>query len=352
MTSLLVESLTVSFLVSFLATPIIIFIFRKKGWLEYPEVRKKKYSNVTHSKAVPRGGGIPVFVSIVVTCLVLLPFDFHLKVILVAALINLIIGVLDDISDINPYYRLIANLATALIVVISGISIKVITNPFGGIIPLDKPFLFISLSQIITIVWIVWCTNIVGWSGGVEGQLPGFVTVAGLITGILSLRFGQDITQWPVIILAGAISGAYLGFLPYNFFPQKIMPGYSGKSLAGFILAVLAILSGAKLATVILVLGIPMADGFFSILRRLSKRKIPVWGDSEHLHHLLLKAGVSKPAIAIAYWCFSIIIGVIVLNLNSKQKIYAGVLVLTLVAILILSLKRLIKNKNHSNFSA
>jgi len=282
----------------------------------------------------------------------LLSLDAHLKIILLAGLINLIVGVIDDIFDISPYLRLVTNLISALLIVVSGIKIKFITNPFGGILSLDRSVFFFSLADFLTLIWIIWSINVVGWSGGVEGQLPGFVAITSLVIGVLSLRFSQDITQWPVIILAGVVAGAYLGFLPFNFHPQKIMPGYSGKSLAGFFLAVLAILSGAKLATVILTLGIPMIDGAWAIIRRIKRGKLPVWGDAEHLHHLLLQIGLSQPLIAILYWSFSAILGLIVLHLNSKQKVYALIMVAMGFAFLIISLKRIIKKKNHSNFSA
>ena len=164
--------------------------------------------------------------------------------------------------------------------------------------------------------------NIVGWSAGVDGQLPGFVAISAIYIGLIGLRFSQDSTQWPVIILAGAVAGSYLGFLPFNLFPAKIMPGYSGKSLAGFFLSLLAILSGAKLATVILLLGIPIIDAVFVILKRLLHRRSPLKGGPDHLHHYLLKIGWTRNQIAIFYWSISFILGFISLFLNSSQKFY------------------------------
>lgn len=350
MIPLLLKPLMLSLLISFVLTPPIIFFFRKKGWLEDP--KKEKRDNITHQEPIPRGGGISIFVAVLATSLLFISPNPQINAICIACAITLIVGLLDDLYNLNPYLRLATNLITALIVVGSGISIKFITNPAGGIINLDTQIWFFNFSQVLTIIWILWCMNIIGWSAGVEGQLPGFVAITSLVIGFLSLRFSQDIAQWPVIILAGATAGAYLGFLPFNFFPQKIMPGYSGKSLAGFLIAILAILSGAKLATVILTLGVPMVDGVWTIIRRLAKRKIPVWGDAEHLHHLFLKAGLSKPAIAVIYWFFSAVLGLIVLNLNSKQKLWAFLMVSAVIAALITGLRRSIKKKNHSNFSA
>lgn len=347
--SLLLSSLATSFLISLFLTPFIIWFFKTNNWVEDPTKEKRK--NITHQKPIPRGGGISCFIAIFITSLIFFTPDPHLKAILISCSLTLLIGLFDDFFNLNPYFRLLTNIAVAMIIIHSGIKINFITNPLGGIINLNFNLWLINLADLTTLVWILWCMNIIGWSAGVAGQLPGFITITSLVIGLLSLRFIQDITQWPVTILAGAVSGAYLGFLPYNFLPQKIMPGYSGKSLAGLLIAILSILSGAKLATVILTLGIPMLDGIWAIIRRISQGKMPVWGDAQHLHHLLLKAGLPKPIIAVIYWLFSAILGAIVLQLNSRQKIWAFIMVGVGFVFLTLSLKRLIK-KNHSDFSA
>jgi len=178
--------------------------------------------------------------------------------------------------------------------------------------------------------------NFIGWSGGVEGQFPGFVAIAAATIGALSLRFSADITQWPVIILAAITAGAYLGFLPFNFYPQKIMPGYSGKSLGGFLLGVLAILSTAKVGTLIVVLGVPLADGLYSILRRVFSGRSPVWGDRGHLHHRLLDLGWGKRKVAIFYWVITAFLGFLALNLNSRQKFYTMAMIAALLGAFLL----------------
>ena len=353
MTNLLTQPLLLSFFLSFAITPLVIAFFKKRGWVEDP--KKAKHPKVIHTKPVPRGGGIPIFIAVLASAIIFLPLDSHLIAILLAAFLNLAIGLTDDVYGSSPYTRLMANFVSALIIVFAGIGIAVITNPFGGVFHLDQPqfqFFFLGqertiwlLSDLFTIFWIIWCMNIINWSGGVDGQLPGFVIIAALTIGTLSLGFSQDIAQWPVIILAGAVAGAYLGFLPFNFYPQKIMPGYSGKSLAGFFLAVLAILSGAKVATAILVLAVPMIDGVITIIRRITKGRSPVWGDAEHLHHLMLKIGVPKPKIALYYWLFSAILGMIVLNLNSQQKFWFLAMLVVLLGTGIWSIKILVNNK-------
>ena len=325
-------SILISLILSLIITPLIRNYFIHRGWVEDPSTKNKKTKNATAISPVPRGGGIPIFIAIIITCLLFLPLDKHLTGIIIASFFSLVIGVWDDIKDISPKLRLITNLITAIIVVGSGIGIAYISNPFGaGII--DLSFLKINfnflgphsiwiISDILAIVWIIWCMNIVGWATGVDGQLPGFTAISAVFIGIVGLKYSSDITQWPVIILSGAVCGAYLGFLPFNFFPQSIMPGYSGKSLAGFFLAVLAILSGAKLATLILLLGIPMIDGIITIIRRLSKHQPIYLGDGQHFHHQLLHRGWSRRSIALLYWLFSFVLGIFSLFLNSSQKFY------------------------------
>jgi len=317
---------------SFFITPLVKKFFIKNNWVEDPKTKQKKTGNATAISTVPRGGGLPIFFAVLITTLIFLPLDKHLIGILLASLITLVIGLFDDVKDISPKLRFIFNIITALIIVASGIGIAFISNPIsGGVI--DLSFLKINfnflgnhsiwiISDLLAVFWIVWCMNIVGWATGVDGQLPGFVSISAFFIGLLAVRYSTDITQWPVIILAGAVCGSYLGFLPFNFFPQSIMPGYSGKSLAGFLLAVLAILSGAKLATLIFLLFIPMLDAIYTIIRRAVKHRPIYLGDGQHFHHQLLKSGWSRRAIAILYWGISLILGLVSLFLNSQQKLY------------------------------
>lgn len=318
--------------ISFLLTPLVRNFFIKKNWVESPKEKQKKTGNATAISTVPRGGGVPIFVAVLITLLIFIPLDKHLVGILFASLITIIVGLFDDVKDISPKIRLIFNIIVALIIVASGIGIAFISNPLtGGVI--DLSFLKINfnflgnhsiwvISDLLAVIWIVWCMNIVGWATGVDGQLPGFVSISAFFIGLLALRYSTDIAQWPVIILAGAVCGSYLGFLPFNFFPQSIMPGYSGKSLAGFLLAVLAILSGAKLATLIFLLFIPMLDAVYTIIRRIINKKPIYLGDGKHFHHQLLKIGWSRRVIAYFYWLISLILGIVALFLNSQQKLY------------------------------
>jgi UDP-GlcNAc:undecaprenyl-phosphate GlcNAc-1-phosphate transferase len=133
----------------------------------------------------------------------------------------------------------------------------------------------------------------------------------------------KDPSQEAITVLAFIVTGAFLGFIPWNFYPQKIMPGYGGKTLAGFLLALLGILSYGKLGTALLVLGIPTIDAVYTLFRRIGTKKSPVSADRGHLHHQLLNIGWGKRRIALFYWGVSAILGVIALTVTSRQKVFA-----------------------------
>lgn len=328
----------VSFVVSLVVTPLVIYFYTRFGFVVDP--KKTKHPAHTHQKPVPKGGGIPVYLAMVAAAFIFLKLDAHLWAIIVAAGLVVGVGVADDLFDLNPYLRLLTNLTAALIVVGAGIGIGFITNPFGGQIIdltswqvtfglLGSQHTIIILADIFALIWIPFVMNAMNWSKGLDGQLPGIVVVAAVVIGLLSLRFSADMTQWPVAILAFAVAGAYAGYLPFNFFPQKSMPGYGGGSLAGFMLATLAILSTTKVGTALVVLGVPFMDAVFTGGRRILQGKSPVWGDRGHLHHHLMDLGWSKPAIAIFYWTVTAALGLIALKLNSEQKFYTIIAVAT-----------------------
>lgn len=320
-----------SLLFASLLTPFVIKVYTHFNWLDNPQ--ENKHVKKTHSKPVPRGGGIVIFLSIVLSAAVFLNFDHYLVAILLGALVLTIVGVLDDIYDIHPVIRLGSGLLAALIVVGSGIGIAYVSNPFGqGVIHLDQPQLAISLlgttrniwilADIFAVLFIMWNMNIVNWSKGVDGQMPGFVAIALIFVGILSTRFFDDPTQFNSTYLAFIVAGSFVGLLIYNWYPQKIIPGYGAGSLAGYFLAILAILSGAKVATVLMVLGVPTADAIFTITRRVLAGKSPLWGDRGHMHHKLLDVlKWGRRRIAVFYWASSFVLGLSSLYLNTMGKL-------------------------------
>ncbi|PIS14013.1 hypothetical protein COT65_01090 [Candidatus Shapirobacteria bacterium CG09_land_8_20_14_0_10_47_13] len=328
LTNLILGPILLAFAIAFVTTPIVIFTYRRLGWVELPN----RHAKDTHTYPVPRGGGIPVYVSLLVSGLLLLPFDRQLTGILAGATLMMVMGVLDDRFNINPYLRLGGCFLAAVLVIRAGIGISFITNPLGGIIVLSAVF-----ATALAIFWMMFLANTVNWAKGFDGQLPGIVAVAAITIALFSLRYSADITQWPIAILASITAGAYLGFLPFNFYPQKIMPGYGGGTLAGFMLAVLTILSTSKILTAMVVLGIPIADAGWSMLRRVLTGHSPVWGDRGHLHHKILDEWRwGKRRAALFYWLVTALLGVLALNLNSQQKFYTIILLAVIIGGLLL----------------
>jgi UDP-GlcNAc:undecaprenyl-phosphate GlcNAc-1-phosphate transferase len=321
----------VAFILATSISPLVIWLYKKFGWLDKHN-QNIKLKN-THDTPVPRGGGIVIFLSILIPSSLFLFQDQYLYAILAGALLLAVVGTLDDILDIHPLWRLLVGFAAALIVVGSGIGIAYVSNPFGGgVIHLDQPQLLVSwlgttrnlwiLADLFALIFIIWNMNIVNWSKGVDGQMPGFVSIAAVFIALLSTRFLDDPTQFNSANLGFIVAGAYLGLLIWNWYPQKIMPGYGAGSLAGYFLGILAILSGAKVATVLMVLGVPTADAIFTIARRLKAHKSPFWGDRGHLHHKLLDVlKWSKQKVALFYWCSSLILGILSLYLNTAGKL-------------------------------
>jgi len=322
-----------SFLLALCITPLVISFYRRHNWLDDPQ--KNQHAKKTHSQAVPRGGGLVIFLATLIGALFILNFDKYLLAIFLGAALLTIVGFIDDIFDINPYTRLLTGLLASLIVVGAGIGIAYVSNPLGsGVIHLDQPqlnfYLFGEnraiwiLSSLFAVFFIMWNMNIINWAKGVDGQLPGFVAVSCVFIAILANRFADSPTQFNVTNLALIVAGAFTGFLIWNFYPQKIMPGYGAGSLAGYFLSVLAILSGAKVATTLMVLAIPTADGIFTIIRRIIAGKSPFWGDRGHLHHKLIDYyGWGRRRVAIFYILSSAGLGLLSLYLGTIGKIVA-----------------------------
>lgn len=325
-----------AFLATVTVTPLSLVLIKKLGLFDDP---KRKHPAIIHSYPVPRGGGIPLFLGIAITGFFFLPHTQVTIAMLIASFLALLTGVLDDKFDLSPYLRFFINILCAVIIVDKGVSIPFITNPLGGILHLDTialtlPFLqniSLRFSDVFALLWIVWVMNMLNWSKGVDGQMPGIVAIAAFFIGVISLRFPLSEPNTHIAVeLSFIIAGAALGFLLFNFYPAKIFPGYGATSVY-FLLSVVSILSSAKLATAILVMGVPMIDGAITIGRRILSGRSPFWHDNKHLHHLLLNLGLSQRLIALFYWIISAILGIIALTLSSKGKLFAIIMIVILI---------------------
>lgn len=332
---LLFIPLFISAFFSFVVTPVVIKFAKKLKIMDDP--KRNNHPKVIHTKPIPRGGGIPIFIAILVSSLLFIPIDNHLISILIGAGIIFVMGFLDDRYNLNPYVRLVVGFIAALIPISQGIGISFLTNPFGGIIDLSNPI----ISDIFALIWIVFMMNMVNMGAkGIDGQLSGVTVISALTITALSFYYSTDITQWPVILISSITAGAFLGFLIWHKYPQKIMPGYGGSTLAGYMLALASILSTTKVGTLIVVLGIPLIDTGYVVIRRILSGKSPVWGDRGHLHHKLLDSGLSKKQVSQVYWSLTAILGILALNLNSTFKLYTIIGVVLVVGGLILYLTK------------
>jgi UDP-GlcNAc:undecaprenyl-phosphate GlcNAc-1-phosphate transferase len=349
--NLTIFPLLFAFLATVIAMPLSLTLLKRFNIVDDP--KKHKHPAIIHKKPIPRGGGIPLFIGVLVASIFFLPLTKVIIATLIAAFFSLVIGVIDDKYDLSPYLRFVVNIFCAVFVVFMGANIPFITNPFGGILNfshLQVPFFdgtaISLLVYVIAIIWIVWVMNMLNWSKGVDGQMPGIVAISAIVIGILSLRFSHlDQTSATAATLSFIVAGASLGFLVFNFYPAKIFPGY-GATAIYLVLAVASILSGAKLATAILVMGVPMTDGFITIARRILSGRSPFWHDKKHLHHLLLSLGFGQRRIALFYWTISAILGALSLVLSSKGKLFAIIMLVILAGGAILFLQFLLRRTN------
>lgn len=326
----------ISFLVTLVAIPLVIFIAKKYGLVDNPNQRP--HPAHVQKRIVPRAGGLAIFLGIAIATAIFIPIEKHTLGLIFSMSILLVVGLLDDkINNFSPYFRLLTQGVAAAVLVASGVGISFITNPFGGIIRLDEIVFSINflgvhniviIADILALFWIIWIMNMLNWSKGVDGQMPGIVTIVALILGLLSFKlvFQGDPNQLNIAQLSFITTGASLAFLIVNWYPAKIFPGFSGSNILGLIIAYLSILSGAKLATAGLVLLIPAADFIYTFFRRIASGRSPVWGDRGHLHHKLLDMGFSHRQISLFYILGSVILGAAALSLDSRGKFFAAVL--------------------------
>jgi UDP-GlcNAc:undecaprenyl-phosphate GlcNAc-1-phosphate transferase len=324
----------ISFLVTLVCVPLVIKFARKTNLMDDPQVHK--HPAILHKKPIPRAGGLAIFIGIVVASLIFIPFDNFVKAIFIGGLIVVVTGILDDKYDLSPYIRFGINLITAGIAVYAGVTIPFITNPLGGILHFTN-FQFsilyhtFYLGDIFAVIWIVWVMNMLNWSKGVDGQMPGIASISAFVIGIAALRFlPMEQFSLTTSIISFIVGGASLGFLFFNFYPAKIFPGYSA-TILGYFIGILSITSGVKLATAVLVMGVPSVDAAITIVRRIMTKKSPFWHDRGHLHHLLLNYGMGHRSIAVFYWLMSLILGVVALSASSRGKLFVIMLVIVVV---------------------
>ena len=287
--------LFMTFILSLLLTPLVKLLAFRIGAYDAPGERR------INTKNMPTAGGLAIYIAFASSCLLIfrsiIPQDYIWPIILAGGMVVLT-GLIDDIKEITPMKKTIGILLAALVIYfVAGIRIDFVTLPVVGMIDLR----WFSLP--LTLLWILAITNAVNLIDGLDGLASG-VSIIGLTTiGITGYFFLHAKTVYiPIVIFILVASIA--GFFPYNFYPAKIFLGDTGALFLGFMIAVMS-LQGLKNATFItvitpmVILGVPITDTVYAIIRRLLNKKPISSADKMHLHHRLLSLGFThKGAVA------------------------------------------------------
>lgn len=323
----------VPFVISVILAALLIPIVKRAAFAVGAVDRPSADDRKIHKRVMARGGGVAIYLSFVVVTIAFLPnYSLQFAGLLVAGTIVLLVGLVDDIHRLSPWIKLFFQILAAIIATVGfKIGIDVVTNPFGGVVDLNRliwQFSFNGLNlsinllgSFLAVVWLVGMTNTINFLDGLDGLSGGVAGIAAMVMFFLSVspRVGQPATALISIVLAGAT----LGYLIYNFYPAKIFNGDSGAYFLGMTLGILAIMSGAKLATALLVLGLPIIDALWTVLRRILAGRSPFSADRGHLHFLLLDAGLTQRQAVLIIYSFSVFFGSMALFTSTNQKVLA-----------------------------
>jgi UDP-GlcNAc:undecaprenyl-phosphate/decaprenyl-phosphate GlcNAc-1-phosphate transferase len=309
---------------SIILTPLVIKLAFRIGAVDRPNYRK------VHASVMPRIGGLAIFGAFLIGYLILRPTDEHAAGILVGAVIIIIVGFLDDMLEITAKAKLAGQLAAAVIVVTwGGLQIDFINLPFFG------QFDFGYLSIPITIIWIIGITNAINLIDGLDGLAAGVSTIALISITVMAMIMGNVF----VVAIAAILAASSLGFLLFNFHPAKIFMGDTGSLFLGFMISVLALLGFKNVAVVslvipIIMLGVPISDTFFAIVRRIRMKQKITAPDKSHLHHCLLRSGFSHRQTVLVIYGLAILFGVAAI-LFSQATVWGAILLIVVMLIAI-----------------
>ena len=322
---LLIVTFAAAMIIAVGLTPLIRRTMVRIDAIDTPDARR------VNKSPLPRGGGIGVAFSFLVVAvgvivindqldLVDVPFTIsapEVAALLAGGALATVIGFLDDYYQLRARWQLLGQLGVALLAVAAGITITYLNNPFGaGTIPLEGAF-----ATGVTMLWIVGMINSINFIDGLDGLSTGIALIAALTLGLISLTV--TVSQPFIAVLCFALAGALLGFLRWNFHPATIFIGTSGVMFVGYTLAVLAILGTAKVAVALLVLGVPIIDTFWIIVRRLVNRRSPFTPDRGHIHHRLLDLGMSHGQTVLVIYAICVALALLSFLLSGTGQLYA-----------------------------
>lgn len=319
-----IVALVVCTALSILLTPFIIKFAKKVGAVDQPNDRK------VHEKVMPRMGGLAIFLAFAAGFLLFLPKTITVWPIFVGAIIIVITGILDDLYEISAKTKLFGQLLAAIVTILGGIQVDFITLPFTDRIELG--YFAIPL----TILWIVGITNAINLIDGLDGLAAGVSSIALLTTSLLAFSMGN-----PIVGLVGFIVlGSTLGFLFFNFHPAKIFMGDTGSLFLGYMISVLAIMGLFKnvaifsLIVPIIVLGVPILDTLFAIIRRIINKKPLSSPDKLHLHHCLIRIGFTHRQTVMIIYLMSALFSIAAM-IFTRATMWGSTLILVTLLILV-----------------
>lgn len=327
---------SIALIFSFFLTAIVRGVMRRCKIIDRPKGSKRKI----HKKNIPLGGGLALFLTFFVCAGLAYRFGAIGTVVSLRTLIFMcsagciimIGGILDDAKNLKAWQQIWFPIVAALIIAMSGIGPLAVTDPFGGTISLAYAIGTISLAHIVVFFWMFGMMFTTKFLDGLDGLVTGIVTIGSIMIFFLSRQ-----TPWyqpEVAIVALIFAGACLGFLMWNWHPAKIFLGEGGSLFTGFMLGILAIISGGKIMTTLLVVGIPVLD-VIRVLYLRWRRKQPLHvGDSEHLHFKLLHSGLSQKQAVLLLYAISFTFGVTALFLQSSEKLIAFAFLFVLMLLL------------------
>ncbi|MCM3124144.1 MULTISPECIES: MraY family glycosyltransferase [unclassified Mesobacillus] len=292
-------TLILCFICSILITPMVKKLAFRLGATDYPNTRK------VHQKIMPRMGGLAIYISFMVGLLILNPQSPYHLAIIAGSVIILLTGIMDDIFSLSAKVKFFNQIVAALVVVVwGGIDVDFINLPFGGRLE------FGAFSLPITLLWIVGVTNAINLIDGLDGLAAGVSSIALISISGMAIVMGDVY----VMTIGFLLLASTLGFLIFNFHPAKIFMGDTGALFLGYMIAVLSLL-GFKNVTFIsfiipvIMLGVPMTDTIFAIIRRIVKKAPLAAPDKSHLHHCLLNLGFTHRQTVLLIYAISAMFG-------------------------------------------
>ena len=300
-----------AFVLTFIQMPFTIKLAKKKGFLDVPKDERR-----VHKKPIPVGGGIAMVITVTLLMLYYLPINKSLIMTLIASLVIALSGLYDDKKDLSPKLKFLFQILAGVLLVLGGMKIEFLTNPFDSH---DALFILNMLSIPVTIFWVCGITNTINLIDGLDGLASGVSMICAISMFFITYKMGR----YDVSMVCALVAGACLGFLPFNFNPAKIFMGDTGALYLGFMLSYISISGFLKQAAIlmifvpVLILGVPVFDTAFAMVRRKLSGKSMVEADKGHLHHRLLKMGLNQRQTVVILYSISAIFGVLA-NLISR----------------------------------